>query len=121
MAAELEIIRHEKTRRAFNDALKKLLTSRIVAETLGLPGFDSNCRLDNIVFTPKDAHNWDKDSKAAQIEFALTGNILGRSIEAEGSAKLRGLLSGWSGDNVPVDYGVGTPEFVNMEVRPKSS
>jgi len=85
---------HEKTRNAFNDALKKLLTNTITAETLGLPGFDSNCRLDNIVVTPKNAHDWDKDSTAAQIDFAIGGHILGHPIDANGTAKLRGLMTG---------------------------
>ena len=119
MATESEIITHEKTRRAFKVALKKLLTSPITAKTLGLPGFDSNCRLDNIVFTPKNVHDWDKDSTTAQIDLALGGNISGQPIDADGTAKLQGLMAGWSSDNVPVDYAVARHEFVNMKISSK--
>ncbi len=117
MATEFEIISHEKVRQAFDEALKKaLIADPGLRKAINLPGITKDCRLD-IAWAVKNAHDWDEDSTAAHLEFTLRGVISGQVIEAEGSAKLRGLMSGWKKFDVNPDYAVGMPYFENVAVR----
>ncbi len=117
MATELEIITHVNTQRAFNEALKKaLLVDPEMVKALGLPAFTTDCKIE-VAFAIKMARDWDTDSTAAEIIFSLTGVICSRIINAEGSAKLKGLMVGWS--ELLADYAVGMPQFENMKVCAK--
>jgi hypothetical protein len=63
-----------------------------MVKELGLPAVTVNCKFE-VAFAAKSARDWDEDSTAAEINFSLAGVISAHVIDAEGSAKLRGLMA----------------------------
>lgn len=78
MATPSEILKFEKTTRAFNAALKlALLSDKDLLATLMVLGFSESCKV-NVSLIPKEALDWDEDSTAANIAFKMTGDVAGQ-------------------------------------------
>ena len=117
---ETEILLHSRTQRVFNEALNEaLLADPALVKDLGLPGFTRDCTV-AVAFKATMFRDWDDACTSAEISFALDGLICGQVIQAEGTAKVKGLMHDWRKMGAEyADYVVENLRFEDLKVCAK--